>query len=485
MKRHYYALAITLISILAGTTAFADVKLKTKQTMAGQSYENTTLIKGKRQRSESMNGASVSLTQCDLRRSVQINPNAKTYMVTPFPETSTTTTRPTSTGKPGEVTKGGVVTSTITVKDTGERKQMFGYTARHLIITIETASSPDACNKTNMKMQQDGWYIDAEFALDCDYGYAGGGYFNNGSGGCKDTYQVKNVGTGKRGYPVYEKMTMFDESGKETYTMVNEVVELSKATLEASLFDVPGDYRQVTDSAQLYTASATNTTGSRSSIALTSGADMPANSGSAMSQYSGAGRSEMGASGLVGPKRDGVVRIGLANVKTGTIGDGITAADLASAVQNSLIQYLKAPNLEVVPLEAKLDNVIESEARQKECDYIIFTTVSHKKGGGGGFGSMFGKALGTAIGQTGIGHTGSVAGNIAGQVATQAIVSATTVSAQVKSKDELTLDVRATKADGTSALANTYKAKAKSNGDDIVSQVVEQAAQAIVSGFGR
>jgi hypothetical protein len=96
---------------------------------------------------------------------VQINPNAKTYMVTPFPETSTTTTRPTSTGKPGEVTKGGVVTSTITVKDTGERKQMFGYTARHLIITIETASSPDACNKTNMKMQQDGWYIDAEFAI--------------------------------------------------------------------------------------------------------------------------------------------------------------------------------------------------------------------------------------------------------------------------------------------------------------------------------
>ena len=212
---------------------------------------------------------------------------------------------------------------------------------------------------------------------------------------------------------------------------------------------------------------------------------MPANSGSAMSQYSGAGRSEMGASGLVGPKRDGVVRIGLANVKTGTIGDGITAADLASAVQNTLIQYLKAPNVEVVPLEAKLSNVIESEARQKECDYIIFTTVSHKKGGGGGFGSMFGKALGTAIGQTGIGHTGSVAGNIAGQVATQAIVSATTVSAQVKSKDELTLDVRATKADGTSALANTYKAKAKSNGDDIVSQVVEQAAQAIVSGFGR
>ena len=60
------------------------------------------------------------------------------------------------------------MTTTITVKDTGERKQMFGFTAKHLIITMETASSPDACAKNNTKMQTDGWYIDAEFALDCN-----------------------------------------------------------------------------------------------------------------------------------------------------------------------------------------------------------------------------------------------------------------------------------------------------------------------------
>ena len=56
---------------------------------------------------------------------------------------------------------------------------------------------------------------------------------------------MKTVGTAKRGYPVYEKMTMFDESGKETDSMVNEVVELSKATLEAGLFDIPAGYREV------------------------------------------------------------------------------------------------------------------------------------------------------------------------------------------------------------------------------------------------
>jgi len=41
------------------------------------------------------------------------------------------------------------------------------------------------------------------------------------------------------------------------------------------------------------------------------------------------------------------------------------------------------------------------------------------------------------------------------------------------------------KIDGTQAFAKIYKAKAKSDGDDIVSNVIEQAAQAIVTTVGR
>jgi outer membrane lipoprotein SlyB len=146
---------------------------------------------------------------------------------------------------------------------------------------------------------------------------------------------------------------------------------------------------------------------------------------------------------------------------------------------------LKVPNVEVVNLEARLSSAISAEAQQKECDYVIYTNVSHKKGGGGGFGGMFGQALGSAIGQTGIGHTGSVAGNIAGQIATQGIVSATSVSSSVKSKDEITLDLKLNKADGGAALAKVYKVKAKSNGDDVISQVIEQAAEEIVRVIGQ
>jgi hypothetical protein len=183
-------------------------------------------------------------------------------------------------------------------------------------------------------------------------------------------------------------------------------------------------------------------------------------------------------------KKAGTVRIGLASVKTGAVGEGINASELANAVRNSLAEYLKVPNVEVVTLDAKLASAIDAEAKEKQCDFVVYANVSHKKGGGGGFGGMFGKSLGMAVGSVGIGGLGNTAANVAGQVASQAIVTATSMSANVKSKDELALDIRLSKIGAADVLTQQYKAKAKSNGDDIISQVIEQAAQAIVNSIG-
>lgn len=473
-----------IISTNLASSVLADVKIKSKQTMSGQSYENTTYIKGKRQRTETMNGMMVSLTQCDLRRGIQINPNTRTYVVNPFTVSSETVTaaKPASVDRNGVVQAGGTVTTTITVKDTGERKQMFGFNARHLIITMETASSPDACNKTRMKMETDGWYIDFEPQFDCGDSASYSAY-NGGpkKPSCQDRHVMKTKGTAKRGYPVYEKMTMFDENGKETMSYVNEVVELSKSALDASLFDVPQGYREVSDASQMYASAASSSLGVSptamgSSRPAASSMPLPNTSGSTPSVDIDNGRASAGEP--VAAKRPGTIRIGLAAVKTGAVGDGITAADLAAAVQNTLAAFLKLPNVEVVVLDSRLASALQSEAQEKDCDYVINATVSHKKGGGG-FGSMFGSALGSAVGRVGIGHTGSTVGNVAGQVATNAIVSATSVSSQMRSKDEIALDLKLNSASGSNVLARNFKAKAKSNGDDIISGVIEQAAQAV------
>ncbi len=474
MKTNYSKFAIISICLVAlSTVAFADVKIKSKQTSSGQTFENTTFIKGKRQRTESMNGLMVNITQCDLRRGLQVNPNAKTYLVNPFDDLVETTTSPVAGGstKDGLVRAGGTVTTTITTKDTGECRQMFGFTAKHLITTMETASSPDACAVNNSKMEFDGWYIDAEFALDCDQSQGVRNYQSGIKAGCQDKYQMKQIGTAKRSYPVYEKMSMFDGNGKESFSTVNEVVELSKATLDASLFDVPADFREVSDTSAMYASSTSN---SSTSIGKTTSGD------SGLSQnIKNMSQSSADTSSDVGAKKAGVVRIGLANVKVSAVGEGLSAAELSGAIQSSMTEYLKTPGVELVQLESKLFSAITSEASEKECDYVLFATASHKKGGGGGFG-MFGKVISSSIGQTGIGQTGSTAGNIAGNVATNAIISADTVSGNTKSKDEISIDINLQKV-GTSVFAKQFKAKAKSNGEDILSPMIEAIAKAILT----
>ena len=253
------ALSIACLLTVTGIAA-ADTKVKSRQTSGGQTYENTSYIKGKRQRSENSGGQMVTIEQCDLRRNIQLMPAAKVYVINPYDDgTPSSTAKPgTSSAQPGVVTKGGLVTSTVTTKDTGERKQMFGYTARHIITTMSIESSPDACSQNNTKMEIDGWYIDATFALDCDsnrqYTYRPPA----SAGGCRDRYETKTIGTAKKGFPVYEKMTMLGANGASSFSTINEVVEISQATLEQSLFEIPPDYRQVEDFSSAFSAAYAN-----------------------------------------------------------------------------------------------------------------------------------------------------------------------------------------------------------------------------------
>ena len=486
MKNHITKFAILLVTLVLTQTAFADVKIKTRQTMSGQSSENMTYIKGKRMRSEQNMGGmqTVNITQCDLKRSLRIMPQGQTYMVDLW-QTAPSVAPTTTSGKTQIATKGGVITMIYTTKDTGERKQMFGYTAKHLITTMESDSSPDACSPNKSKMEIDGWYIDAAFALDC----ANDQYKNYRpdvkSGGCQDRYDIKQVGVAKKGYPVWEKMTMFDASNKESYSVLSEVLELSSATLDAALFDVPQGYREVKDSTELYASMSNQSSTNNSSISYNSKSNSATTNSQMNSNVENLSKSSSDIKTEVGAKKEGVIRVGLATVKTGAIGEGLNAAQLSQAVQNTLSEYLKSPRIELVALDAKLQSAIDEEAKSKQCDYVIYTNVSHKKGGGGGFG-MFKKvapALSNVVPLAGMG--GSVAGAVAGTVASQAIYTAAGMSENVKSKDEITLDVRVTAASaasagGSTALAKQFKAKAKGDGDDIITQVIEQAAQAIL-----
>ena len=67
--------------------ARTDLKITYRTTTMGQSMENTTMLKGSRERSEMKLGYGrdiINLTQCDLKRTIQISDSAKKYVITPM-----------------------------------------------------------------------------------------------------------------------------------------------------------------------------------------------------------------------------------------------------------------------------------------------------------------------------------------------------------------------------------------------------------------
>lgn len=462
IRRAAVAIAVMICLAVCDSIARADVKIKAKSTQGSTVSEQTTYIKGRRQRTEMANGMMVSVMQCDLQRSLQIMPQTKTYIVTPFNQPTQTADRPSNQprAKQDATVRGGVITTTITTKDTGERKKIFGYPARHLIMTMTTDSSPDACNKIKSRMEIDAWYIDFNFGLDCDMSNAYQGYNPATQSGCQDRNEFKQVGLAAKGYPVWTKTTMFDDNGNPTFSMQQEVVDISQATLDAALFDAPADYREV----KSFSAA------DFSRAAKTENED----SGMTANVKSAASRQADNIAGEVGPKKAGVVRLGLVAVKTGGAGDAINPAELASAVQNTMAQALKSPNVELIMIEARQPSLIDAEAKRKECDFVIYTNVEHKKGG-----SRFG-AIASGVASLG-GVGGSTAGAVATEVAVTTAVTAAEVSQDVKAKDQLTLDVKLqTPGNATAAVERQFKAKAQSNGEDIITPTVQQAAQAIL-----
>ena len=69
-----------------------------------------------------------------------------------------------------------------------------------------------------------------------------------------------------------------------------------------------------------------------------------------------------------------------------------------------MIAMMSGPLLEITALDATLPVQVQAEAQQKECDYIVLSTVTVKHSGGGGC-NKFIKAGNTASNFTSIGTT--------------------------------------------------------------------------------
>lgn len=121
--------------------------------------------------------------------------------------------------------------------DTGQRRQILGHTARHLRFRERHVAAPGACNPSS-SIEDDGWYIAfperdpgslRTISLKPIYDH----YESRESYACRDTVI-------KHGEP-YPGLLVLQE--KNAFTL--EVVALSAAPLDKSLFEVPSDYKKV------------------------------------------------------------------------------------------------------------------------------------------------------------------------------------------------------------------------------------------------
>ena len=229
-----------------------DIKVRTRTTAGGgHTFEDTQYIKGARERREMNTGGSsfVSVMQCDMRRQIQINDGAKTYMVHRLEgeeQAADPSGAATQAAANAPARRGGVVTITNASTDTGERKQMFGFTARRIKTVTTIESSPDSCDQSKMRTETDGWYIDIKYGLDCQNLRATTPNPVTNGGRCTDQYRYKTIGNVTPGFPVDITVTSYGPDGAST-TMRREVVELSRETLDASLFEIPAGYTEAKD----------------------------------------------------------------------------------------------------------------------------------------------------------------------------------------------------------------------------------------------
>ncbi len=380
MKDTLRKLIVMGVAGLLASAAWADVKVRTKTTTAGHAGESTVYIKGARQRTEMMMGPGISLThllQCDQKRTVQINNSCKVYLVMPTEE-ETAKEEPAAppAAKPpsGKPRRGGVTTFVSATTDTAESKSMFGYMARHLKSSMKSESSPDACTKSEFRLEADGWYANLSVGLTCSASPSAG--MGGGPGAppdCQDRIRFRRTGPSP-GYPLQETRTIY--SGGQSFTTTTETLELSKAPLDAALFELPAGYREVTSMQELMCMG-----------------DMQSMMAKAMKGEAPDTQAAATAAAAGGKKGAGKLRIGVVGFAN------LTKNSLAvEAPRQRLVEEIIALEVDAVHLDETTPEEIAAEAREKDCDFILYTDVTKVKQGGGKLGGMFGKVTGGAGG---------------------------------------------------------------------------------------
>lgn len=246
--------------VLAGQTQLNDLKITTKHSYSGSEHTTTTYYSGENSRSEmqiisgnvkghhraiirrkgveniqvydlDLDAHEYVSYQTDLRgitpgaKSIALKPSGKTYVIN------------------------------TDVVDTGERKEMFGHIARHLITKEKRIGGPENCyGANNTESIVDGWYIDNDvlpLSMRPKPGVSAHLVFHSaaiGSIHCSDKIETHRTGP-PSGFPLMETASWSSDATpiQKTSLSRTEVVEFVEAPLDPALFQVPPGFKRVNE----------------------------------------------------------------------------------------------------------------------------------------------------------------------------------------------------------------------------------------------
>lgn len=261
------ALAILLLSLTSLTSpgpGISGVKIVTRQVMGGITDIRTEYVAGDRFRNEWQTQmgdrpgptmASIVL-RGDRDRVFVLDLQTHEYLTY---ETDSRGMIPGSHARPA-TQSGGTLQIDIAYVDTGERKELFGHPARHVITKEKRTGSGGACSRDSYS-ETDGWYIDSSVMPEWRqqkknaFGVVVASVVSYGTDGkCADKMdkiEVHRTGT-EPGFPVKLYTTLKSEAPRRDGSPKmldsnwgSEVVELKEGTLDPALFEIPADYRKV------------------------------------------------------------------------------------------------------------------------------------------------------------------------------------------------------------------------------------------------
>ncbi len=179
------------------------------------------------------------------------------------------------------------------------------------------------------------------------------------------------------------------------------------------------------------------------------------------------------------------------------LGQGTNTTDAAEPVMGTIMSYLSGPATALIAMQSRIDVQINAEAAELGCAFILKSSVVQKKAGKG-FGGLLAAApaLASAVPFMGGGGMASYQAAHVASAAAQGAAAAQQAEAQqsameamsgvtqsnIKKGDTVTLEyVLTSRAEGQAGAKGKMDRKAKDNGEDVLSPLIEEMANAVLT----